>query len=947
MSRTPLTPPPRSRSSLSLVSTMADTDLTAQTHTNTALNRTARTPPPPRASGAKTPRKVQWALADATHALDEHGLDPNAFETLTHALERHRSSATDLPLPAPAPAPAAVPVPVVAVPEQALRNPHARPAPVNFGSDSSSPFGVAHARDYARTPPPIDTHTHSRSHSHNHNHTRTNSDSYSSPGTTAPSSPSIPGSPTDAGGGGHAVPGESYIDADEAAGLPGTADMERFASARARTVVRAHTGKRGWGGGVFAGRRKEKDKKKGAGGRDGEKRGEGNGGEGDVEAPREPMHAPLRMGGGVLAALLTLYNPPPDPESRNASSADLSDTNANTPESLKPWLHDPPPNTTKKRPGLAGRLSRLSLDSNLPTRASLALKRPASMHFGREAPSGSHTPSSGAQTPHTDHTHTDHTHTAEKEKERGKEGGRPGLGRMWTGARTGSFASLKSLAGLGHGQRSGEGTPTTDGEDGAAAGEGRGEKGEKEKGDGWAAARRRREEKRRKKKAAAFITRHVAELLQRQEFLLKLARALMMFGGPPHRLAAQLQATARVLGLELAVLYLPDVLLVSFNDGATGTSAVRLIKQGAALDLQKLAAGFRLYWAVIHDEASVGEAGAALDVLMRRKPFYGSWQLVGIGGLCSAAICTVSFAGSFVDALVALPLGALLVGIQLLSVRNELYSNVFEITVATLLSFLAAVFAGTRHFCYSAVASSSVVLILPGYIVTLGALELTSRSIVSGAVRLCFAAVYALFLGFGIAIGVEVYEKLAGRSVVGASDYSCQQSHDPDGPWWQQTPSLYWAFLTVPMYSLFLSMRNQAPYNTRELPITIAISCVGWVTNHFVGTKFINQNDISAAVGAFAVGFISNLYGRFFGGNAFVVMITGVLFQVPSGLSNGGLLQFASQQTAGSSNAYLSGFDTALQLISVAIGLTVGLSISLVVVHPIQSRRRAAGIFSL
>ncbi|KAF7980996.1 hypothetical protein HWV62_35818 [Athelia sp. TMB] len=946
MSRTPLTPPPRSRSSLSRASTMADTDLSAQTHTNTALNRTARTPPPPpRASGAKTPRKVQWALADATHALDEHGLDPNAFETLTHALERHRSSATDLPLPAPAPA--AVPVPVVAVPEQALRNPHARPAPVNFGSDSSSPFGVAHARDYARsrTPPPINTHSHS--------HTRTNSDSYSSPGTTAPSSPSTPGSPTDGGEGGHAVPGESYIDADEAAGLPGTADMERFASARARTVVRAHTGKRGWG---FAGRRKEKEKTKTKGNGekgDGEKRGEGDGGDTDVEAPREPMHAPLRMGGGVLAALLTLYNPPPDPDSRNASSTDLSSANTHTPESLKPWLHDPPPAATKKRPGLAGRLSRLSLDSNLPTRASLALKRPASMHFGREGP-GSHTPSSGAQTPHTDHTHTEPTH----EKERGKEGGgRPGLGRMWTGARTGSFASLKSLAGLGlGGQRSGEGTPTTDGEDGAA-GEGKGEKGEKERGDGWAAARRRREEKRRKKKAAAFgraliegggqITRHVAELLQRQEFLLKLARALMMFGGPPHRLAAQLQATARVLGLELAVLYLPDVLLVSFNDGATGTSAVRLIKQGAALDLQKLAAGFRLYWAVIHDEASVGEAGAALDVLMRRRPFYGSWQLVGIGGLCSAAICTVSFAGSFVDALVALPLGALLVGIQLLSVRNELYSNVFEITVATLLSFLAAVFAGTRHFCYSAVASSSVVLILPGYIVTLGALELTSRSIVSGAVRLCFAAVYALFLGFGIAIGVEVYEKLAGRSVVGASDYSCQQSHDPDGPWWQQTPSLYWAFLTVPMYSLFLSMRNQAPYNTRELPITIAISCVGWVTNHFVGTKFINQNDISAAVGAFAVGFISNLYGRFFGGNAFVVMITGVLFQVPSGLSNGGLLQFASQQTAGSSNAYLSGFDTALQLISVAIGLTVGLSISLVVVHPIQSRRRAAGIFSL
>jgi hypothetical protein len=30
---------------------------------------------------------------------------------------------------------------------------------------------------------------------------------------------------------------------------------------------------------------------------------------------------------------------------------------------------------------------------------------------------------------------------------------------------------------------------------------------------------------------------------------------------------------------------------------------------------------------------------------------------------------------------------------------------------------------------------------------------------------------------------------------------------------------------------------------------TIGISCIGWVTNHFVETKFINQIDVSAACG--------------------------------------------------------------------------------------------------
>lgn len=131
---------------------------------------------------------------------------------------------------------------------------------------------------------------------------------------------------------------------------------------------------------------------------------------------------------------------------------------------------------------------------------------------------------------------------------------------------------------------------------------------------------------------------------------------------------------------------------------------------------------------------------------------------------------------------------------------------------------------------------------------------------------------------------------------------------------------------------------------------------------------------------AFTVGVIANIYGRFFRGNAFAVMvriylywfnklkpkhiynlrhahpqnesvtpkkITGILLQLPSGLGSGGLLHFASQQASGSSTSYQAGFQVALQLISVSVGLTVGLSMSLVLVFPIQSRRRKSGIFSL
>jgi len=132
-----------------------------------------------------------------------------------------------------------------------------------------------------------------------------------------------------------------------------------------------------------------------------------------------------------------------------------------------------------------------------------------------------------------------------------------------------------------------------------------------------------------------------------------------------------------------------------------------------------------------------------------------------------------------------------------------------RVTMTTLFSFISAALASSHRFCYSAVASSAVVLILPvclrpvckirstdsymqGFIVLCGALEIMSRNIVAGSVRLCYAVVYAIFLGFGLAAGSEAFEKISGTTVFGPEDYSCSMTHDANGPWYQRTPSGFW-----------------------------------------------------------------------------------------------------------------------------------------------------------
>ncbi|KAI0316550.1 hypothetical protein OF83DRAFT_1172799 [Amylostereum chailletii] len=91
-----------------------------------------------------------------------------------------------------------------------------------------------------------------------------------------------------------------------------------------------------------------------------------------------------------------------------------------------------------------------------------------------------------------------------------------------------------------------------------------------------------------------------------------------------------------------------------------------------------------------------------------------------------------------------------------------------------------------RLIIFGGIASTSI---CSGFLVFCGSLELSSRNMVSGAVRLCYALVYSPFLGFSLAIGAEVYEKITHHSVVSPEDNACTLNHDPD-VWWRSTPSL-------------------------------------------------------------------------------------------------------------------------------------------------------------
>lgn len=193
-----------------------------------------------------------------------------------------------------------------------------------------------------------------------------------------------------------------------------------------------------------------------------------------------------------------------------------------------------------------------------------------------------------------------------------------------------------------------------------------------------------------------------------------------------------------------------------------------------------------------------------------------------------------------------------------------------------------------------------------------GSLELASKNIVSGSVRMVYAIIYSLFLGFGITIGSDlfyVFDRAARRAdnlaaaamhqmvtihgqfaqspfmntsspdyvndfmpfngtftfTNSTTDAITQHlskgsviCHRPDGlPWYRQSMPKIYNVGFVPLFSFLLCLWNMQPVRSRQLPVMVVISCVGYAANTLANHYIFDRSDVVSAIGAFVIGSVS------------------------------------------------------------------------------------------
>ncbi|GMM29629.1 pheromone-regulated protein [Martiniozyma asiatica (nom. inval.)] len=457
----------------------------------------------------------------------------------------------------------------------------------------------------------------------------------------------------------------------------------------------------------------------------------------------------------------------------------------------------------------------------------------------------------------------------------------------------------------------------------------------------------------RKKETAARITVHIADLLARQRFILLLCKAFMMYGAPTHRLEEYMAMTAKVLEVDGSFIYFPGCMLCSFGDITMRTSEMRLVRCNQGLDLSKLDKVHDVYKSVVHDRLGVDDGCKQLNDVLNGKVKFNKWLCVLLYAICSVVVAPWGYGGSWIDLPICFGIGGIIGFLQfVISPINTLYSSVFEVTSSIVASFLARAIGSINNgetFCYAAIVQSALALILPGYIILCGSLELQSRNLVAGSVRMFYAFIYSLMLSFGMTLGAALYGWIDSNAT------SSTQCTSNISPWYR--------FLFVPLFTIGIALCNQASW--KQLPMMCVISGAGYVVTYFASLHFTGITELNATLGCFIIGLVANLYSRLhknlkffakygFGTSMTVsLMLPAIFVQVPSGIASQGSV-LSGINTANSivnstkSSTYTannSSLTFGMTMIQVALGISVGLYLSTIVVYPFGKKN--TGLFTL
>lgn len=316
---------------------------------------------------------------------------------------------------------------------------------------------------------------------------------------------------------------------------------------------------------------------------------------------------------------------------------------------------------------------------------------------------------------------------------------------------------------------------------------------------------------------------------EKYKFIVQLGKALHIYGVPSYKSQKYLNKIAAKKSIKGSFMDLPTwINYVFYEEDEHTYNYVECVPVGE-LNLGALSKITEVTNKVISNDLSFGDAKTEIEKIKTTRLGYG-WFVELLAFMCSAGAFSIILNTSWVSAITASFLGALVYGITQLSKKSGYLTSVLESLVAfvaTMVTGILSLFIDQLHISLTILAS--IIVFIPGLSITTALEEITSKSLVSGTAKL-FDALISLFKQFfGVVMGLAVlsiFVKLKPSEV-----------HNDIPPWMDYIAVLLLASSLLPVFKvrskdfILCILTGFASYYT-----TLLLDFTGILLSIFIGT---------------------------------------------------------------------------------------------------------------
>ncbi|KAJ3370590.1 hypothetical protein GGF31_003903 [Allomyces arbusculus] len=325
-----------------------------------------------------------------------------------------------------------------------------------------------------------------------------------------------------------------------------------------------------------------------------------------------------------------------------------------------------------------------------------------------------------------------------------------------------------------------------------------------------------------------------------------------------------------------------------------------------------------------------------LDLVVNAPPAIAPWLRIVCIGFGAMFLAMLWYPTTPYDMLTTLFLGTLNGFLTFHGERLKL--NALEVLVPLVLGFVGKaieLIAGSENVCFGTVTVMSTFNFYPGIAVVMAMVELASRNLVSGTVRMFYSFIRALKLGFGLALGSRLSTWLSDplHNPLAHGDIKCMETARPGAFVFKSNPLL---LMTV-FFPLAFCINVFLRANPRQWGWMVLSSAIGLFTLLLSTSVF--EKDTAAAQAAFTIGLTSHLYARKFNDIAMASLLAGIFWLVPGAMGVKGAASLMSEDLKGSTTF-------AIEMIVRALSLSIGLYVSSLLL-PAMTKRTKVTILSL